>query len=1414
MSHSRRLSLLLLVSVLFGLIILTSPAQAQVPGQNINMVSGTKWPGGDPFLQRQNEPSMAVSTRNPLHLLAGANDYRTVDLPFSSSTAPEIGDAWLGVFKSFNGAQSWQSTLLAGYPQDQSAVGTSSPLHGFTTASDPVVRAGTNGMFYYSGIVLNRGSNLGEVFVARFIDLDNKENGDVTQNQDPIKYLDVKALDSGTAGQFLDKPWVAVDVPRAGSATCNIPVSPTQSFAGGSVYIAYAKFTGSTSTKIMFASSQDCGATWSNPIKLSESNSINQGTIVAVAPGTGNVYVAWRRFATSSQPDAIMMAVSTNFGKTFSKATVAVSLPTFNATNPGGPSFFDQGTTTGSFRTNAFPGMAIDASGRIYLAWSQRGIAPNLTSARIMMSTSTDGSNWSAPFPVENTPIVDDFSASFSPGHQFMPSLTFAQGRLMVLYYDHRLDHTLGLFYPNDPFGPDSQGRFYREQRAYRGEMPSNPGAVFTPFLTDAGLTLRRHTIDVRLAEAAPSATPSFTYAEASRYLFGTRGDETGAIQYLQQLQVDPPNLPLFAQGTVPFIGDYIDIVALSFVPTGNGGWAFNTGDSGNRVFYATWTSNQDVRPPADGNWTHYTPVGGGGASVFDPTQSTPTCVTGQEGMRNQNIYSSRITEGLQVTSPQNAKPLSTTLQRAFIVLVQNFTNFDKSFRLSIANQPAGGTATFVQVPFPLPNPLPAPVTTLDVTIPAHSGVSRPVFAFSSNPVARITVNVAEITAPGGTLVSGGLASFVLLNPDPTTPALINPDNNNVGDITTLEIYTPNISNPNVSNPNVSNPNVSNPNVSNPNVSNPNVSNPNVSNPDLADPNVSNPNVSNPNVSNPNVSNPNVSNPNISNTAVSDATYTVSNSGNTSSSYRVKLVGNAPANTNLQLIVSKTYLTPLGLNCQLQQQTQQILQSNVNSPTVSGTSNLVDSGINDPSAGNATFVLQPGETALVTIRGYVDTSTMQDVVENLAPVAVAQQANTGSNTPDFAAPLFIITGTLPSTVVGAPYDQTLQAIGGTPPYSWLLDTGSLPAGLNLSAGGEISGAASSAGTFTFQVQITDSSSPTPGTFVKTLLLTVNKAGTSTAITGVSPNPSLAGQPVTVSYSVTVNAPGSSPTGTVTVSDAAGASCTGPAPTGSCTLSPAAPGADLLTATYAGDDNFNGSSGSFTQTVNKANSITTITAVTPNPAVLGQPLTVFFQVTAAPPSSSTPTGTVTVKDGAGDTCSATVSAGSCALTPTSAGSLALTATYSGDAAFNGSSGSFAQQSVVFYLFTGFLSPLQPAGTFTSPSFSGTANLGSAVPLKWRLQNFSGSFISNLSSLQSLKAVFNPGCGGSPSGTLYVLYSPTSGATGGSTFRYDSNNNQFIFNWDTTVVAGTGPGCYTVLLQLNDGSPVKATTVQLQ
>jgi len=1632
--RSTRLSLCLSITLIVAFTAI--PAKGQTPGDNVNMVSGTKWPGGDPFLQRQNEPALAVSTRNPGHLLAGANDYRSVDIPNPNAT-DERGDAWLGVFKSLDGGATWGSTLLPGYPQDQSATGLASPLHGFSTAADPLVRAGTNGLFYYSGIAFNRGTNLGEIFVARFMDLNNKENGDASQNLDPIQYVNAVVVDSGTSGQFLDKPWIAVDVPR-GTATCTIQVPQggttlAQTVPAGNVYIVWSRFTGSTSTKIMFSRSQDCGASWSNAVKLSETNSINQGTTMAIDPSSGAIFVAWRRFVASNQPDAIVSVKSTDLGHTFTKSLDVVDLPVFNAGTPNAPSFFDQGTTPGSFRTSAYPTLGVDPRGTVYLAWSQRGLATGLPDARIAMSTSPDGLNWSASFAVDNGAlsdgnqlVLDSSGHTLSRGHQVMPQITVIGGKLFILYYDFREDHTIARFLPHNPFLSDANGNFYSEDRLLEGELPNSPVQIFTPFLTDSGLTQRRHTLDLVVAQADTSLTPfAFTTARVSRYNFGLRNDASDLPGFLQQLQVDPPNLPLFEQGNDPFMGDYIDIAGQTFLPpsTPQGSWTFNTSAANTPVVYATWTSNQDVRPPKDGNWQNYTPLGGGGNSIFSPGTTTPVCATGQEGMRNQNIYSSRITQGLVVSVPQNSKPLSTTLQRSFIGLVQNFTNLDRFFRLTIPNQPAGGMASFLPVPNnPLPSPLPPPTTTLDVTLAAHSGAVRPIFVLSSNPTAAITLNVVEINALGGTPVAGGLSSYALLNPDPTAPALINPDGNTAGSISTAEIYNANISNPNInaniSNANISNANISNPNVnaniSNANISNANISNPNInanisnaniSNPDIASANISNANISNSTITNANISNANISNANISNVPVSDATYTITNTGNTTGSYAVKLAGNAPSNANLQLILSKTYQTPTNLNCQLALQTQIVPVVNVNSPLVQGfsTTSLADPAITDPTIPNATVTLAPGESALVTVRGNLDATAMQNVPTLLAPVVVAHEANTNSDTRNFVIALFIPSATLPAGTVNVPSNATLQAIGAVPPYTWTVP--GLPAGLTLnSTTGAITGAPASAGTFTFTASVSDSSSPAvttkrvvtlmvqqastatvlassanpsvfgqqvtisatvgtgpvfptgtvtftdaartlgtatlsngvatlmtsalglgshsitatyagdgnftgnaspaliqtvnqaislttvssssggsaifgqqltltatitaaaPGAGTPTGLVTfadgattlatanlssgtatfailtltigshsitvryagdasfvasvstpltqiVNKASTALGVSSQT-NPSVFGQPVTLTATVGAAAPGAGiPTGTVTFTD--GSTILGTANlingAASFTSGPLGAGSHAITASYGGSGNFlGGVSGVVAQIVNKASTTTTITSISPDPVVVGQPVKPSFSVMVNAPGSGRPSGTVTVSDGAGATCAATLPATSCSLTSTTVGSNTLTAAYSGDSNFAGSSGTSTQQEVVNYLFTGFFSPLVSAGTFSHPSNSGTGNLGHAIPIKWSLQDGAGNFLSNLNTTVLLEAIGNPSCSGAPTGQATLLYSPTVGAKGGSTFRFSTN--QFVFNWDTST--GVTSGCYTIVLQLNDGSALKATTIFLK
>src|SRR6476469_7945059 len=83
----------------------------QVVGPNVNMLTGDQLGTGDPFLQRQNEPSIAVSSRNPAHIMAVANDYRLVDVPGLLDGSDEVGDVWLGIFRSLDQGQTWKSSV-------------------------------------------------------------------------------------------------------------------------------------------------------------------------------------------------------------------------------------------------------------------------------------------------------------------------------------------------------------------------------------------------------------------------------------------------------------------------------------------------------------------------------------------------------------------------------------------------------------------------------------------------------------------------------------------------------------------------------------------------------------------------------------------------------------------------------------------------------------------------------------------------------------------------------------------------------------------------------------------------------------------------------------------------------------------------------------------------------------------------------------------------------------------------------------------------------------------------------------------------------------------------------------------------------------------------------------------------------
>jgi hypothetical protein len=213
--------------------------------------------------------------------------------------------------------------------------------------------------------------------------------------------------------------------------------------------------------------------------------------------------------------------------------------------------------------------------------------------------------------------------------------------------------------------------------------------------------------------------------------------------------------------------------------------------------------------------------------------------------------------------------------------------------------------------------------------------------------------------------------------------------------------------------------------------------------------------------------------------------------------------------------------------------------------------------------------------------------------------------------------------------------------------------------------------------------------------------TVSQAGTTTAITADTPDPSVVGQAVTATYTVTVSGGGAgTPTGNVTVSDGVD-TCTGTVAAGSCAITLTTGGSRTLTASYAGDANFAGSTSTgTTHTVSQAGTTTAITADTPDPSVVGQSYTVSASVAASAPGSGTPTGNVTVSDGT-NTCTITLPATGCTLPSTAPGTKTLTASYAGDANFAGSTSTGAAHTVNL------------PTTFTGPTATGTGDATASV-----------------------------------------------------------------------------------------------------
>ncbi len=743
------------------------------------------------------------------------------------------------------------------------------------------------------------------------------------------------------------------------------------------------------------------------------------------------------------------------------------------------------------FRFNAYPTMTVDAESRLYMAWSVYGMGAE-EDARVVLSTSEDrGKSWSEPQLVDDA--VDEESSAVRC-RQLMPSLSFGGGKLMLAYYDFRDD-------------------ILEEETPLR--------IVGDPILS--GETELHHSVDVRVVQAVPGPQPEFTSypenpsAPVSRYRYAT--DLAGLKVEAKRLQYNKPNLPLFDDGTKPFMGDYVDMApSPMFVLNENGKWIYNTEPTSSAVVHTTWADNRDVRPPPNGDWTTYRPP----VSTQSPEFPSPelgdfpngVCDVSLTGMRNQNIYTSQITEGLYVGSPGNTKPLGYNdyglFQRVFVAFVRNATDELKSYRLTVLNQPPDfnpslptnyGEASFLQFEH---------VVEMDVSLPPFSSMSRPVFVKSEDEMASVKILVQEIGEPGGTVLEEGLRGVIDLNPDVSNPEILNPEilnaDQSTAEINSVEVHNPEILNPEILNPEILNPEILNPEILNPEILNPEILNPEILNPEILNPEILNPEILNPEILNPEILNPEILNAATANAQMTDITWTVTNNGNTTSTYTAKpFVNNAPAEEGgfvYQLLIYRIHAGPaVNINtCKLETDPRKMNQYHelivdIRNPEILNPEILNPEILNhDPDV--ATFYAAPGDTVLITLR-VLDPDTTDEYDFNPETVALAtvthavdtDDAAFGETQPEVV--ILTTTGEAIDIVMippapaetGVPYSTTLIAAGGMPPLTWSEPTGILNTpgpceGLTLDASGTISGTPTTEGVCgPFTVQVADAAVP-------------------------------------------------------------------------------------------------------------------------------------------------------------------------------------------------------------------------------------------------------------------------------------------------------------------------------------------------
>ena len=405
-------------------------------------------PGFDAQNQSQENPSVAISPVDPSILAVVANDARMF--------VPPPLALWIGLYVSIDGGATWFNTFIPGFRTDTSPAGLASPLRGFASSTEAVVRFDAEGHLYVAGTAANfpgfpvddgaRPDNV--VYVTRYDYTPGTPGGLSTPisagNPPHFTYAFTTIVDKGSVrvhppqgaphppnesasvGNFDDKAWLWADTH---------PTSPCR----GTLYLAITRKTGFDdepgASLIVFSRSTDGGRTFSQPRPLSQKghDGFSQGANIGTGPD-GRVYVSWRSNLSplGSAVRQIRVARSDDCGQRFGTPVTAAL---FNRMRNGNEA-------TGLVAaTPTLSWIAVDDGDADIVHVAYQGLAgplglPSIPhDADVFVARSVDGGQtWGAPVRVN-----DDATGR----HQFFPTVAVSGGVLHVAWYDLR--HSLGL---------------------------------------------------------------------------------------------------------------------------------------------------------------------------------------------------------------------------------------------------------------------------------------------------------------------------------------------------------------------------------------------------------------------------------------------------------------------------------------------------------------------------------------------------------------------------------------------------------------------------------------------------------------------------------------------------------------------------------------------------------------------------------------------------------------------------------------------------------------------------------------------------------------------------------------------------------------------------------------------------------